>query len=144
MSKFITQHFKIKIKYPAKGCSPLNIQKFTTESLKGVFWAHFLEHFEVCFGAIYAHLYDVFVKHGCPRRNQCQNMAKSPKSYILTPLHHRGMWCQWSVEQSSYELTVQFCNRTTTQTLYVSRTVLRTNERTIRFLDVPADLSGRA
>ena len=29
----------------------------------------------------------VFVKHGCPQWQQNQNMAKSPKSYILTPSH---------------------------------------------------------
>ena len=33
----------------------------------------------------------VFVKHGCPRRQQSQNMAKISKSYILTPPHPRGM-----------------------------------------------------
>ena len=29
-----------------------------------------------------------------PRRQQSQNMAKILKSYILTPPHPRGMWCQ--------------------------------------------------
>ena len=33
----------------------------------------------------------VFVKHGCPRRQQSHNMAKISKSYILTPPHPRGM-----------------------------------------------------
>ena len=32
----------------------------------------------------------VFVKHGCPRRQQSQNMAKIFKSYILTPPHPQG------------------------------------------------------
>ena len=32
----------------------------------------------------------VFVKHGCPRRQQTQNMAKISKSYILTPPHPQG------------------------------------------------------
>ena len=38
----------------------------------------------------------MYVKHGCPRRQQNQNMAKISKSYILTPPHPRGLWCQWS------------------------------------------------
>ena len=32
----------------------------------------------------------VFVKHGCPRRQQSQNMAKISKSYILTQPHPPG------------------------------------------------------
>ena len=36
----------------------------------------------------------VFVKHGCPRRQQSQNMAKISKSYILTHPTPRGMGCQ--------------------------------------------------
>ena len=34
---------------------------------------------------------DVFVKHGCTRWQQCQNMAKISASYILTLPHPRGM-----------------------------------------------------
>ena len=33
---------------------------------------------------------DVFVKHGCPRRQKSQNMAKISKSYILTPPPPQG------------------------------------------------------
>ena len=32
----------------------------------------------------------VFVKHGCPRRQQSPNMAKICKSYILTQPHPQG------------------------------------------------------
>ena len=39
----------------------------------------------------------VFVKHGCPRRQQSHIMANIFKSYILTTPHPRGMWCQCSV-----------------------------------------------
>ena len=36
----------------------------------------------------------VFVKHGCPQRQQRRNMAKISKSYILTRPILRGMSCQ--------------------------------------------------
>ena len=35
----------------------------------------------------------VLEKHGCPRRQQSQNLANISKSYILTPPHPRGMGC---------------------------------------------------
>ena len=41
---------------------------------------------------------DMFVKHGCPRQQQSQNMAKISKSYILTPPRPLGQLCQWSVK----------------------------------------------
>ena len=95
----------------------------------------------------------VFVKHGCPRRQQSRNMAKS---YILTPPHPQGHGMSVKCEEPIDELTVQvwllyhhpnfkYC------TLFVSRTKLRTdrqtdrqtNRRTIQLLHAPADLSGR-
>ena len=47
----------------------------------------------------------VFVKHGCPRRQQNQNMAKISKSYILTPPHGHVM--SEKGEKPLDELTVQ-------------------------------------
>ena len=62
----------------------------------------------------------VFVKHGCPRRQQSQNMAKISKSYILTPPTPRGMGCQWSVRNPWMNLKSKFGYCMTTQTLNVA------------------------
>ena len=77
----------------------------------------------------------VFVKHGCPRRQQSQNMAKISKSYILTPPHPQGQVMSVKCEEPIDELTVQvwllydhpnfkYC------TLFVSGTELRTDGQT--------------
>ena len=82
------------------------------------------------------------MKHGCPRRQQCQNMAKISKSYILTPPDPQGHGMSVKCEEPIDELTVQvwllyhhpnfkYC------TLFVSGTELRTDRRTIRLLDAP-------
>ena len=47
----------------------------------------------------------VFVKHGCPRRQQSQNIAKI--SYILTPPHPQGHVMSVKYEEPIDELTVQ-------------------------------------
>ena len=92
----------------------------------------------------------VFVKHGCPRRQQSQNMAKISKSYILTLPHPQGQVMSEKCEEPIDELTVQvwllyhhpnfkYC------TLFVSGTELQTNRQTngqtdrrmIRLLDAP-------
>ena len=86
----------------------------------------------------------VFVKNGCPWRQQSQTMAKVSKPYILTPPHPQGHVMSVKCEQPSDELTVQvgllydhpnfkYC------TLYISGT----DRRTIQTLDAQADLSGR-
>ena len=49
----------------------------------------------------------VFVKHGCPRRQQSQTMEKFSKSYILTPPHPQGHVMSVKCEQPIDELTVQ-------------------------------------
>ena len=49
----------------------------------------------------------VFVKHGCPRRQQSQNMAKISKSYILTPPHPQGCVMPVKCEEPMDEVTVQ-------------------------------------
>ena len=49
----------------------------------------------------------VFGKHGCPRRQQSQNMAKISKSYILTPPHPQGQVMSVKCEEHIDELTVQ-------------------------------------
>ena len=77
----------------------------------------------------------VFVKHGCPRGQQRQNMAKISKSYILTP--PQGQVMSEKCEEHVDELTVQvwllyhhpnfkYC------TLFVSGTELQTNGQTNR------------
>ena len=86
----------------------------------------------------------VFVKHGCPRRQQSQNMAKISKSYILTPPHPQGQVMSVKCEEPIDELTVQvwllydhqnfnYC------TLFVSGTELRTDRRTDRRTDGQTD-----
>ena len=47
------------------------------------------------------------MKHGCPRRQQSQNMAKICKSYILTPPHPQGQVMSEKCEEAIDELTVQ-------------------------------------
>ena len=39
-------------------------------------------------------------KHGCPWRQQSQNMAKYPSPTFWPRPTPRGMWCQWSVGNS--------------------------------------------
>ena len=77
----------------------------------------------------------VFVKHGCPRRQQSQIWQKSLSPTFWPHPTPRGMWCQFKCEESIDELTVQvwllyhhpnfrYC------TLLVSGTELRTDRRT--------------
>ena len=84
----------------------------------------------------------VFVKHGCPRRQQSLNMAKISKSYILVPPHPQGQVISEKCDEPIGELTVQvwllyhhhnfkYC------TLFVSGTELQTNRRTNRQTDDP-------
>ena len=94
------------------------------------------------------------VKHGCPRRQQSQNMAKISKSYILTPPHPQGHVMSVKCEEPIDELTVQvwllyphpnfsYCTlfvrgmelRTDRQT--DGQTNGQTDRRTIRLLDAP-------
>ena len=49
----------------------------------------------------------VFVKHGCPKRQQSWNMAKISKSFILTPSDSRGHVMSVKCEEPIDELTVQ-------------------------------------
>ena len=80
-----------------------------------------------CYWNIRKKIRHVFLKHGCPRRQQSQNMAKISKSYILTPLNPQGHVMSVKCEEPIDELTVQvwllyhhqnfeYC------TLFVSRT----------------------
>ena len=75
----------------------------------------------------------MFVKHGCPRRQQSQNKAKISKSYILTLPHPRCTWCQWSVSNPKMNLQSKFgyciITQTLNITLFVSGMELRTNEQ---------------
>ena len=75
------------------------------------------------------------MKHGCPRRQQSQTMAKISKSYILTPPTPQGHEMSVKCEEPVDELTVQvwllydylnfkYC------TLSISGTELRTDRRT--------------
>ena len=85
---------------------------------------------------------DVFVKHGCPWRQESQNMAKISKSYILTLPHPQGHAMSVKCEEPIDELTIQvwllfhhpnfkYC------TLLVSGTELRTDGQTDRQTDDP-------
>ena len=47
-----------------------------------------------------------FVKHGCPQRQQSQNMAKICKSYILIPPYPQGHLVYVKCEEPIDELTV--------------------------------------
>ena len=86
----------------------------------------------------------MFVKHGCPRRQQSQNVAKISKSYILTPPHPQGHGMSVKCEPPIDELTFQvwllydhpnfkYC------TLFVSRTELPTDRQTDRRTDRQTD-----
>ena len=61
----------------------------------------------------------MFVKHGCPRRQQSQNMAKICKSYILTPPHPQGHGMSMKCEEPLDELTVKVLLLYLTQTLII-------------------------
>ena len=49
----------------------------------------------------------VCAKHGCPRRQQSQNMTKLSESYILTPPHPQGHSISVKCEEPIDELRVQ-------------------------------------
>ena len=74
----------------------------------------------------------VFVKHGCPRRQQSRNMAKISKSYILTPPHPQGhvmsVKCEEPIDDGT-ELRTD--GRTDRQADG------QTHRRTIQLLDAP-------
>ena len=86
----------------------------------------------------------VFVKHGCPRRQQSQNMAKISKSYIMTSPHPPGHGMSVKCEEPLDELTVQVWLlylhlNFNYWTLSVSRTELRTDGQTDRRTDGQMD-----
>ena len=77
----------------------------------------------------------MFVKHGCPRRQPSQNMAKISKSYILTPPHPQGHGMSVKCEEPLNELTVQVWllyhhPNFNYWSLFVSGTELRTDRQT--------------
>ena len=91
---------------------------------------------------LYVKTRHVFVKHGCPRRQQSWNMAKISKSYILTQPHLQGHVMSVKCEEPIDELTVQvwllydypnfkYC------TLFVSGTELQTLRQTDGQTDDP-------
>ena len=73
----------------------------------------------------------MFVKHGCPWRQQSQTMAKISKSYILTPPQPQGHVMLVKCEQPLDELTVQVWLLYNHQNLilhfFISGTELRTD-----------------
>ena len=86
----------------------------------------------------------MFVKHGCPRRQQSQNMAKTSKSYILTPPHPNGLEMSVKCEKPLDELTVQVWllylhPNFNYWTLFVSGTELRTDKQTDKQTDGRTD-----
>ena len=81
----------------------------------------------------------VFVKHGCPRRQQSPNMAKISKSYILTPPTPGGGVMSVKCEEPIDDLTVQvwllyhhpnfkYCTLNVRGTEYYGRTDKRTDD----------------
>ena len=62
----------------------------------------------------------VFVKHGCPRRQQSQNMAKFLSPIFWPRQTPRGMGCQWSVRNPLMNLQSKFGNCMTTKTLDIA------------------------
>ena len=91
----------------------------------------------------------VFVKHGCPRWQQSQIVAKISKSYILAPPRPQGYGMSVKCEPLN-ELTVQVWllyhhSNFNYLTLFISGTELQTggqtdrqtDRRTIRLLDAP-------
>ena len=84
------------------------------------------------------------MKHGCPRRQQSQNIAKISKSYILTPPHPQGHGMSVKCEEPLNELTVQVWllyhpPNFNYWTLFVSGTELRTDRRTDKQTDGQTD-----
>ena len=86
----------------------------------------------------------VFVKHGCPQRQQSQNMAKISKSYILTPPHPQEQVMSVKGAEPIDEVKVQvwllyhhpnfkYCS------LFVSGTELHTDGQTHRRTDRQTD-----
>ena len=85
-----------------------------------------------------------FVKHGCPRRQQSQNMAKISKSYIMTSPHPPGHGMSVKCEEPLDELTVKVWLlylhlNFNYWTLSVSGTELRTDGQTNRRTDRRSD-----
>ena len=78
----------------------------------------------------------VFVKHGCPGRQQSQNMAKISKSYILTlPTtaqgHVMSVKCEEPIDEPTVQVRLLFHDQNFKYcTLFVSGTELRTDKRT--------------
>ena len=90
----------------------------------------------------------VFVKHGCPRRQQSQTMAKISESYILTPHHPQGHVMSVKCEQPLDELTVQVCllydhPNFKYCTLFISGTELRTDGLMDRRMDDPSSRGNK-
>ena len=93
----------------------------------------------------------VFVKQGCPWRQQSQNMAKISKSYIFLPRPTpSGMGCQRSVRNTIDEFTIlqskfAYCIITKTLSIALCKrdritdgwTDKWTNGQTIQLLDAP-------
>ena len=70
---------------------------------------------EICFSEL-----DVFMKHGCPRRQQNQNMAKSLSPTFWPHPIPWDMWCQWSVSNHEMSLQSKFSKCIITQTLNIA------------------------
>ena len=85
----------------------------------------------------------VLVKHGCPRRQQSQKMAKISKSYILTPPHPQGQVMSEKCEEPIDEITVQVWllyhhpNFKYCTFLQARRNYRQTDRWMIRLLDAP-------
>ena len=124
--------------WPTVSTSPLKLLNRIWQNLTGKEYSLTISSTKfVFFGQIQKKIITrhVFVKPGCPRRQQNQTLAKFSKSYILTPPHPQGHLMSVKCEQPLDELTVQvwllydhpnfkYC------TLFISGTELRTDRRT--------------
>ena len=62
----------------------------------------------------------VFVKHGYPRQQQSENLAKSLSPTFLLCHTPRDLWCQWSVSNPQMNLESNFGYFMTKQTLNIA------------------------
>ena len=76
----------------------------------------------------------MFLKHGCPLRQQSQNMAKISKSYILTPPHPWGhvmsVKCEEPIDEPKVQVWLPYHHQNFKYcTLFVSGTELPDSQR---------------
>ena len=82
----------------------------------------------------------MFVKHGCPRRQQSQNMAKISKSYIFIQGHGLSVECEQPLDALTVQVGLLYLHPNFNYwTLFVSGTELRTDKQTDGQTDARTD-----